>query len=106
MAKVKWTVKADRLFDKFVFNAFLEYGRKTSQKWMQERIAFANRVVNHPESYTPEPMLSDRKRQYRSCLILGRFKIVHYYAKSSDTVYVVDIWDTRMSPKNLQRRIK
>ena len=27
MAKVIWTVKADRLFDKYVFNAFLEYGQ-------------------------------------------------------------------------------
>lgn len=34
-----------------------------------------------------------------------RFKIIYYYAKSSDTVHVVDIWDTRMSPKNLQRRL-
>lgn len=52
MAKVKWTIKADRLFDKYVFNAFLEYGRKTSQKWMRERVAFADRVAKHPESYT------------------------------------------------------
>ena len=50
MAKVKWTLKADQLFDKYVFNAFLEYGRKTSQKWMQERITFADRVKKHPVS--------------------------------------------------------
>ena len=106
MAKIKWTVKADRLFDKYVFNAFLEYGRKTSQKWMHERIAFADRVAKHPESYTPEAMLADRKRQYRSCQIMDRFKIVYYYAKSSDIVHVVDIWDMRMNPENLQRRIK
>lgn len=106
MAKVKWTIKADRLFDKYVFNAFLEYGRKTSQKWMRERVAFADRIAKHPESYTPESLLADRKHQYRSCIIMDRFKIVHYYAKSSDTVHIVDIWDTRMNPENLQRRIK
>ena len=106
MAKVKWTLKADQLFDKYVFNAFLEYGRKTSQKWMQERITFADRVKKHPESYTPEPLLSDRKHHYRSCQLMGRFKIVHYYAKSSDTVHIVDIWDMLMSPENLSRRIK
>ena len=48
MAQIRWTVKADRLFDKYVFNAFLEYGAKTSQKWMQERITFANRVAKYP----------------------------------------------------------
>lgn len=105
MAQVKWTIKADRLFDKYVFNAFLEYGTKTSKKWMQERIEFANRVAKHPESYTPEPFLSERKHVYRSCHIMQRFKIVYYYANSSDIVHVVDIWDTKMNPENLKQRI-
>lgn len=106
MAQVKWTIKADRLFEKYVFNAFLEYGTKTSKKWMQERIAFADRVAKHPESYTPEPFLAGRKHNYRSCIIMQRFKIVYYYAKSSDIVHVVDIWDTKMSSENLKQRIK
>ena len=37
---------------------------------------------------------------------MGRFKIVYYDAPSSDTVYIRDIWDTRMSPETLKRRIK
>ena len=106
MAKVKWTVKADRLFDKYVLNAFLEYGRKTSQKWMHQRIAFADRVAKHPESYTQESLLADRRHLYRSCIIMDRFKIFHYYAKSSDTIHIVDVWDMRMNPENLQKRIK
>ncbi len=105
MAQIKWTIKADRLFEKYVFNAFLEYGTKTSKKWMQERIEFANRVAKHPESYTPEPLLSERKHIYRSCHIMQRFKIVYYYAKSSGIVHVVDIWDTKMNPENLKQRI-
>ena len=106
MAQVKWTLKADRLFDKYVLNAFLEYGTKTSKKWMHERIAFADRAVILPESFTPEALLTGKKHLYRSCKIMQRFKIVYYYAKSSDTVHVVDIWDTKMSPKTLKQRIK
>ena len=106
MAKVIWTLRADRLFDDYVFNAFLEFGQKTSRKWMQERIAFADLVSKHPEACTPEMLLADRARCYRSCRILKRFKIVYYYAQSSDTVHVVDIWDTRMSPEHLRRRMK
>lgn len=30
----------------------------------------------------------------------------HYYAKSSDKVHVVDIWDTRREPSMLSKRIK
>ena len=105
MATVKWTLKADRLFNQYVFNAFCEYGRKTSQKWMQERIKFTDRVAKHPESYTMESLLKDRKHQYRCCQIMNRFKIIYYYAKSSDTVHVVDIWDMLMNPVNLKQRI-
>ena len=106
MAQIKWTLKADRLFGQFVFNAFLEFGRKTSMKWVQQRIAFVDRVKKHPESYTPEPLLADRKHLYRSCHIMRRFKIVFYYSKSSDIVHIVDIWDSKMSPENLIKRIK
>ena len=106
MAQIKWTVKADRLFDKYVFNAFLEYGSKTSKKWMQERIAFVDRVAKYPDSYTLEPLLANRKHTYRSCCMMQRFKVVYYYAKSSNIVHVVDIWDTKMNPESLERRIK
>lgn len=105
MAQIRWTLKADRLFDKYVLNAFLEYGSKTSKRWMQERITFANHVRKHPESYAPESILTNRKHIYRSCRIMNRFKIVYYYAKTSDTVHIVDIWDMRMNPENLKRRI-
>ena len=32
-------------------------------------------------------------------------RVVYYYAKSSDIVHVVDIWDSKMSPVNLRKRI-
>ena len=89
MAQVKWTVKADSLFDKYVFNAFFEFGARTSKKWMLERIMFTDRVAKHPESYSPESFLANRKHLYRSCQIMRRFKIVYYYAKSSDMVHIV-----------------
>jgi hypothetical protein len=38
--------------------------------------------------------------------IMGRFKIVYFYAKSSEVVHVVDIWDSKANPKALIRRIK
>ena len=105
MAQIRWTAKADRIFDKYVFSAFLQFGQKTSKRWMQERIAFADHVAKYPESYTPEPLLADRKRMYRHCQILGRFKIIYYYAKSSDIVHVVDIWDMLKNPDSLKQRI-
>ena len=37
---------------------------------------------------------------------MDRFKIVYYYAKPSDIVHIVDIWDSKMSPENLKKRIR
>ena len=35
-----------------------------------------------------------------------RFKIIFYYDEVEDIVHLIDIWDTRMDPKVLVRRIK
>ena len=36
---------------------------------------------------------------------MKNFKIVYVYYPSSDTVRIVDIWDMRMSPERLKKRI-
>lgn len=35
-----------------------------------------------------------------------RFKIIYYYNETEDTISNVDIWDTKMNPKTLVRRIR
>ena len=105
MAQVIWTEEADALFNRFVMNAFVEYGRKTSLRWLNERIIMTDRLENYPTAYPPEELLADRKIRYRSHQVLGRFKFVHYYDEESDTVFIVDIWDMKMNPKTLLRRI-
>ena len=35
-----------------------------------------------------------------------RFKVIYYYDEKEDVVHLIDIWDTRMSPSALIRRIK
>jgi len=70
MAQVKWTDEADALFDKYIMNAFVEYGRKTSLRWLNERIKMADRLENHPTSYPPEELLSNRDMSHRGQDIL------------------------------------
>ena len=35
-----------------------------------------------------------------------RFKIIYYYNETEDTVRVIDIWDTKMNPQTLVKRIR
>ena len=106
MAIVKWRKQAWALFNAYVEHARMEYGEKTARKWSTETAIIYERLQKYPQSYTPESLLSDKRHKYRSCHIMRRFKIVYYYAPSSDIVYIRDIWDTRMAPENLKRRIK
>lgn len=106
MAVVKWRKQAWRLFNSYVENARIEYGEKTARKWTTEASIIYDRLQKHPKSYTPEILLSGKRHNYRSCHIMSRFKIVYYYVESSDIVYIRDIWDTRMNPETLKRRIR
>ena len=107
MAVVKWKANAYRLFNEYVESARLEYGKKTAEHWLSDAAEIYERLQKFPESYTPEPLLKDRKRKYRSCRLMGgRFRLVYYYNPLTDISRIVDIWDTRMNPQSLIKRVK
>lgn len=105
MAVVKWRKQTWLLFNSYVEHARIEYGEKTARKWLTEASVIYDRLQKHPQSYTQESLLTGKRHEYRSCHIMRRFKMVYYYAPSSDTVYIRDIWDTKMNPEALKRRL-
>ena len=104
MAAIKWNKKARRLFREHLLYARVEFGEETALRWYRRMNKIEDQLRKHPESYTPEPLVI-KKHVYRSAIIMNRFKIVHVYIPSSDTVRIVDIWDMRMSPEKLKRMI-
>ena len=107
MAKIEWTDDAKIEFKKYVKNAQLEFGTSTAQKWQTERKVIEWRLERYPVSYSIEELLQGRSILYRFChLMHRRFKVIYYYDEAEDTIHVVDIWDTRMNPKALIKRIK
>ena len=107
MAIVKWKASAYKLFNEHVNTAFLDYGKKTAGRWLSDASEIILRLQRFPESDTPEPLLRGRKRIYRSCRLMGgRFRLVYYYNPSTNIARIVDIWDTRMNPETLIKRIK
>lgn len=107
MAKIIWHEQALIELDSHLEYASIEFGRKTVLRWKQEIAAFEKSVKEYPESYTPEQSLLGKPVLYRRLHLMNkRFKLIYYYVESNDTVHVVDIWDTRMSPTALVLRIK
>jgi len=96
-----------RLLYRYIDNASIEYGQSTANKWAEEVYAFEHRVESYPTSYSPEGLLKGKSILYRSCHVMNRrFKLIYYYDEAKDVVHLVDIWDTKMNPKALIRRIK
>lgn len=105
MAKIIWKKKAEILLADHIAYARQEFGVTTAQRWMNRVNKIEARLRRHPESYTPEPFVLNKCRLYRSALVMKNFKLVYVYYPSSDTVRIVDIWDMRMNPEKLKRRI-
>ena len=107
MAKIKWQKRAIRMLDEHMAYANAEFGKATARRWLKEIAFIESRIASMPISYTPEPLLAEKKHTYRYCHLMNRrFKLIYCYYPTSDTVHVVDIWDTKMSPDTLRNRLK
>lgn len=106
MAKIIWSEEAMRVYLEHVEYARLEYGNSTAKRWHNERKQIEWRIERYPTSYPQEALLRNLSKTYRSChIIRRRFKIIFSFDEVNDVVYVVDIWDTRMTPKTLVQGI-
>ena len=107
MAKIIWTEEFQQQLESYIGYASMEFGKSTAIKWAEEIAAFEHRLESFPTSYSLEPLLKKKKVLYRGCQIMNRrFKIIYYYDEVEDIAHLIDIWDTKMNPKTLIRRIK
>ncbi|MBQ3752269.1 MAG: type II toxin-antitoxin system RelE/ParE family toxin [Prevotella sp.] len=106
MAQVKWQKRAENELYRYLVKGFLEFGETTANKFTTKVALINDDLMKFPEAGFPEPLLKDRKKLYRARHIVGRLKLIYYYSKSSDTVHVADIWDTRREPSALAKRIR
>ena len=107
MAKIDWTVGFLRQMDERIGYASMEFGKFTANRWAEEIAAIEQRLKAYPTSYPPEGLLHGKKELYRRCHMMHRrFKLIYYYDEAEDTVHLVDIWDSKMDPRTLIRRIK
>lgn len=107
MAKVIWEENATTLLLEYLENARIEFGNSTVKRWQKERKTIEWHLERYPVSYPLEELLLGRRVLYRQChLMHNRFKIIYYYNETEDIIHIVDIWDTRMNPQTLVKRIR
>jgi plasmid stabilization system protein ParE len=107
MATIIWEDTAKLQLAENITYAMMEFGKTTAIRWEKDVRAVEWRLERYPTSYPPEPTLQDRPHLYRHChLMHRRFKLIYFFDESNDIVRVMDIWDTRMNPEALIKRIK
>lgn len=82
------------------------FGQMTAVKFVNKTNLIMARLEQHPKIGHPEPLLKHRKALYRSLHLLPHVILIYRYYESSDTIRVVDIWDTRRNPDKLVQRLK
>ena len=81
------------------------YGAQAIRNLTDRFEAKANSIVQFPESGSLEPLTGGMEIQYRFFYISKYLKVIYYVDYNDDCIKVADIWDARMSPQKLQRRL-
>ena len=107
MAKIIWYNTAKQQLIENIMYALMEFGETTAKRWETDVHTVESRLERYPTSYPPEPLLSSRQKPYRFCHVMHRrFKLIYCYDESKDVVNILDVWDTKMNPLTLVKRIR
>jgi toxin ParE1/3/4 len=97
--RVFWTETArlqlEDIFDFYSSRA----GLLTAKKIVKQIIDRTIQLENSPHSGTKEPMLSERKFEYRY-LVQGNYKII--YRIEGNYIMIAVVFDTRQNPEKLK----
>ena len=102
----EWQKRAETELEKVSVYCTELFGKRIAEKFIETIDQQVKRLTKNPELGFPEPLLTERQRKYRSLMINEHFKLVYYYDKAKDTLFIIDLWDTRREPKSLSRRIR
>lgn len=105
MAEVIWNKQVENEWRKKMLYGYDEFGRSTAIRFVKRTNDIVNLIRKHPKAGLREPLLRNKKRDYRYFHLIGSLKLLYYYIESSDTIRIADVWDSRREPSKLQRRI-
>ncbi len=102
--QIRFTKKGREEFLKII-SVFSEFAGTRSANKIFERVQQKREILlKYPKSGHPEPLLSDRKRDYRYVVLNKNYRMIYHVTKN--TIWIVDVWDRRNDPSKLVSRIK
>ena len=94
---IRWSYKAQKQQDAVADYIFKEFGDLALRKFYQKIDTIEEKLVEFPEMGKLEPLLTHRKKVYRSIVLTKKNKLV--YTIDKDCICVYALWDTRREPK-------
>ena len=104
--QVKWYEKAQQHWDEQLEYCAETFGLQTalnSIKTVEEKI---ESICKFPDAGTLEPLLREETLSYRYVNIQKHIKLIYRYDVQQQIIFIVDVWNTRMSPEHLIDRMK
>lgn len=96
---IQVTERAEKSFLEIKEYITTSFGERRCEKFIKEVDEAAKILLLFPKSSQREPLLSHRKKEYRSAVIGEITKMVYFI--EDDTIFVVDFWVCRRNPKIL-----
>ena len=98
MAEVIWSKKANRKRIAFLTYGEKEFGRKAAIK-VNERIeSYTQALAGNPYMGIIAPLLHGRRKTYRSLVVHKLVKLIYSVDEATNSIHIIDVWDTRREP--------
>lgn len=105
MARIKWDKLARESLLEILRYGSLTWGKKAARD-MRLRIKESEKLLSaNPFMGKTEPELKGKELQFRSFVIHKHYKLIYYYMSDEDILRIVDLWDTRMEPATLVKKM-
>lgn len=102
---VRWNKKAEQQWKQLACYIANEFGRKAVESFAANIDQWQTRLIENPLLGSPEPLLKERRYEYRSLVIHKHCKLVYYIKTSQNTIQIAALWDTRREPTKLMTNV-
>ena len=104
--QVKWFEKALQHWEEQLDYCAETFGLRTALTSVEILESKIDKICKFPEAGVPEPLLHDELFFYRYVHIQKHIKLIYRFDEQRQIIYIVDVWNTRISPENLLDRMK
>lgn len=102
----QWNRQAEDELLRAVAWCAAEFGKTVAQDFLDSLDRQVVLLTTSPKLGKREPLLRERRREYRSLVIHKLFKLIYYINHSKQRIVIADLWDVRRQPAKLASRIR